>query len=800
MAAKPNIVLRIVVPAVLLLGGLGLFWAMTQSRPPGTGAAGGSANTPAPAGTAPAPQETPSAANAAASEKPTEPARPADATPTPAGGQTGAVAPAAVTAPAKPPLVLSAKVQGPSGQALAPLGGVTPAKDGGQFKMRVVFSPFGAGIDSIALADHAERVGPGAPPQVVLERVAFEYPVYDATGAVVSSRLRTLVPFSLLGVSIDGVFVNLAALPDGEPWAEVAPGHFRAEIVDDAGAPVARVERRYELGPGSYGLALRQSLENLTGRPVSVVWHQIGPVDAPIDLSYGGDMRRIRYGIIAQPSIDPEQAFVIGGTHGLIEHATALGTLDWDPAQGSFGFRPFSVWPEPSAGAGTPQSSLAWVAMTSRYFAVAAHALPEAQPRRTDTPSKNALDRRLHAGAKVERIGLGPATGDQRAFTPAARQALRMTSDAVTVAPGQTAMMPLGIYAGPISHRHLEADAATRQVGLGGLEIYYYGGPCGWCTFQPIATVLHGYLTIVHDWLLRDWALSIVLLVLTVRTILHPVTRWSQRNMSRFGKQMAALAPKQAKLKEKYGSDPKKLQEELGKLMREENVSYAGALGCLPAFLQTPVWIALYAMIAFNFELRHSGAFFGVFQWASAQFNAFWPFLADLSVEDRFIPLPFSVDLWLFKLSSINLLPFILGGVFYVQQKYLSPPQSAQMTPEQEQQQKIVKVMMVVLFPLMMYHAPAALSLYFIVNSGLGSIEAKWIRKGLDAEEKAKAALGAAGVGTAMFDRKDRAPAAARRTEPGKRPGFFERIRLAVEEAQRLKAEQDRRKDKGRTR
>ena len=36
---------------------------------------------------------------------------------------------------------------------------------------------------------------------------------------------------------------------------------------------------------------------------------------------------------------------------------------------------------------------------------------------------------------------------------------------------------------------------------------------------------------------------------------------------------MQSLAPKQKKLQEKYGGDPKKLREEMAKLMREENVN-----------------------------------------------------------------------------------------------------------------------------------------------------------------------------------------------------------------------------------
>jgi len=79
----------------------------------------------------------------------------------------------------------------------------------------------------------------------------------------------------------------------------------------------------------------------------------------------------------------------------------------------------------------------------------------------------------------------------------------------------------------------------------------------------------------------------------------------------------------------------------------------------------------------------------------------------------------------------------LLGVVFYVQQKYMSPPPSAAMTPEQAQQQKIMKIMMVVLFPVMLYSAPSGLTLYICTSSFIGIIESKYVRahiKAMDLE------------------------------------------------------------------
>jgi YidC/Oxa1 family membrane protein insertase len=79
-------------------------------------------------------------------------------------------------------------------------------------------------------------------------------------------------------------------------------------------------------------------------------------------------------------------------------------------------------------------------------------------------------------------------------------------------------------------------------------------------------------------------------------------------------------------------------------------------------------------------------------------------------------------------IDSLNILPLLLGFVFFFQQKYMSPPPTPNMTPEQIQQQRIMKVMMVVLFPIFLYKAPSGLTLYIITSSCIGIMESKYVR------------------------------------------------------------------------
>ncbi|MHC4650241.1 MAG: hypothetical protein ACYTES_05230, partial [Planctomycetota bacterium] len=74
-------------------------------------------------------------------------------------------------------------------------------------------------------------------------------------------------------------------------------------------------------------------------------------------------------------------------------------------------------------------------------------------------------------------------------------------------------------------------------------------------------------------------------------------------------------------------------------------------------------------------------------------------------------------------------------------QKYMSPPPSPSMTKEQLQQQKIMKVMMVVMFPVMLYSAPSGLTLYIFTSTLIGIIESRYVRahiKAMDLEPPKK--------------------------------------------------------------
>jgi YidC/Oxa1 family membrane protein insertase len=651
--------------------------------------------------TAAAPATTPAGgvdASAAAATS-TNAATAAEAPPTAGAAPTTAPPPAAPSSP------WVAKSPGSPSTTATPLGSLDPAKG----KFLVELTPRGAGISRVVFSDlwksgtdrtrAAEARAAGTAEDALEGRYEIAAPgtLQGFTMPILAAR----------AIEVDGREVSVV----GQVWVETAPGTFVTEIADSTGALQMRATRRWSVEPGSWEIRCEQRVENLSASPHSVRWVQFGPSDLPRDPTDLVDARRYHSGYLMSKERDPAQSTVI--VHGAtLDQSTVVSRVDSGD---------WRVWPD--ARQQEERYKLSWFGATNRYFALAIHA-PYAPP---GSPSKAIAP----AAAVVQaQVGEGTFHGkpDRVVFTD-------VTSDAVTVAPGQSAAFDVGVFAGPLERSLLGAAQPFASLNMQGLILYLMSGCCSWCTFAWLADILVSFLAFLHDWVVFDWGLAIIVLVVVVRGLLHPLTRRAQVSMMRVSKQMGSLKPEIDALQKRYRDDQKKLQEETMRLYREKGINPLGcAGGMLPTFLQMPIWLALYAVLYFAFELRQQPAFFGVFQQIGG-----WQFLGDLSAQDRFIPLPFEVNIWVTTLSSVNIVPILMGVVFYFQQKYMTPPPAPNATPEQLQQQAMMKWMMVILFPIMLYAAPSGLTIYIATSTLVGIYESKRIRKSMEGVDFSKA-------------------------------------------------------------
>ncbi|HJC58743.1 MAG TPA: membrane protein insertase YidC [Candidatus Dietzia intestinigallinarum] len=91
------------------------------------------------------------------------------------------------------------------------------------------------------------------------------------------------------------------------------------------------------------------------------------------------------------------------------------------------------------------------------------------------------------------------------------------------------------------------------------------------------------------------WAMSVIFLVVTLRIMLF----WPAAKQIRFSRKMQEMQPKMKELQKRYKNDREKLMTEQRKLQKAEG--FNPLLGCLPMFIQIPVFLGLFHVLrSFN--------------------------------------------------------------------------------------------------------------------------------------------------------------------------------------------------------
>jgi YidC/Oxa1 family membrane protein insertase len=271
---------------------------------------------------------------------------------------------------------------------------------------------------------------------------------------------------------------------------------------------------------------------------------------------------------------------------------------------------------------------------------------------------------------------------------------------------GQSASWTYLVYAGPKNPRALvAADPDYRVILTHDLGF-----------FASIAKFLLWVLGGLHS-ISGNWGVAIILLTLSVRIVLFPVNRRSQTAMARYQSKMKRVQPQIEALKKRFEKDPQKLRAEQAALMQKEG-AFPPLGGCLPMFLQIPVFFGLFSALRAAFDLRQA---------------PFAGWIHDLAKPDQLARINFDTHLpFIGTIEYFNLLP-ILMVVLWVLQQRLMPK------PTDEQAAKMQKIMMImpVFMGFFLYSYAAGLSLYMITQSGMGIIEQIAIKRfwPLDATE-----------------------------------------------------------------
>jgi len=184
----------------------------------------------------------------------------------------------------------------------------------------------------------------------------------------------------------------------------------------------------------------------------------------------------------------------------------------------------------------------------------------------------------------------------------------------------------------------------------------------------------------------NSYGIIIILIVLLIKLALSPLTYKSYIGMAK----MRVIKPEIDELKEKYGDDPTKMQQEQMKLFSQLGVSPLS--GCLPLLLQMPFLFAMFFFFPNAIELRQES-----FWWAE-----------DLSTYDEFIKLPFTIPFYGAHVSLFTLL-MTISQVLYAHFNNQLTTATGPM--------KNLGYIMPVMFMFVLNSYPAGLSFYYFVSN-----------------------------------------------------------------------------------
>lgn len=301
----------------------------------------------------------------------------------------------------------------------------------------------------------------------------------------------------------------------------------------------------------------------------------------------------------------------------------------------------------------TDSGEILWAGVTNQYYATLL------------TPvggvAAEALARRFAVTA--EQWNVGGRSSEGGSVPRAVDGALRYP---VTVLEGgKEVVHRLRLFAGPREYGRLQELGGGQEAML----------DFGW--FGLVSRVLLSSMNGLKG-VLGSYAAAIIVLTIVIKGLMWPVQNRATESMKR----MQELQPKMTALREKYASDPQKLNVEMMALYKKHGINPLA--GCLPMFVQIPIFFGFYNMLGKAVELRNS------------------PFLwvADLSQPDTIA---------MVAGFPVNVLPILMAGTMFYQM---------QLTPRTgDPMQQRIFMFMPFMFVMFCYNYASALALYWTVQN-----------------------------------------------------------------------------------
>jgi YidC/Oxa1 family membrane protein insertase len=556
------------------------------------------------------------------------------------------------------------------------LGSIDPNSG---FKFLLELTTKGASIAKATFSEFDDRDYRDPQPLVILSPVNLP----DGRQILSMANGRVVFPQQQLQLSLNRLHWQFFEVEkdyyDGSQTAR-----FEAIIKNkDTGQPVVKLTKTYRVMVGSYMLDCDLTIENLSDNEQNLRFHLAGPTGIGRE-DVSRDMRRAVAGF--------------KGSNGQV--AAVRLKLNAKKLYNAGGIDTRELT--------RPGPDFLWVATANKYFAAILVPVPQQGKDYCDWVTNKQgtfynpdIDRRADSGDETVGVSLKTATAK-----------LAPTGQA-----DSTRAYKFQLYLGPKDKSLFDRNELYRKLGF--VQTIDFLACC--CPASIISPLAFGILALMK-WMygfIANYGVVIIILVFLMRLVMHPVTKKSQLSMSK----MTTLAPKAEEIKKKYANNKTEMNKHLMALYREQGAS--PVMGMLPMMVQMPIWIALWSAVYTGIELR------------GAPFLPFW--ITDLSAPDALVRFSaVTVPLLGWKIDSLNLLPILMGVAFYLQQKLMPKQAAAATNPQVAQQQKMMMIMLPVLFPLMLYKAPSGVNLYIMASTFAGVIEQHVIRKHIHEKEQAE--------------------------------------------------------------
>lgn len=209
-----------------------------------------------------------------------------------------------------------------------------------------------------------------------------------------------------------------------------------------------------------------------------------------------------------------------------------------------------------------------------------------------------------------------------------------------------------------------------------------------------------------------DWGLAVIVLTIIIRLILMPLQNKSIKSTAG----MQVMQPKLQEIQDRYQDDPVKLQEETMKIYSEMKVN--PLMGCLPLFLQMPVFFALFTVIK---NVPADACFYGI--------------LPSISNSAAGV---------VGQMGFAAGVPYIIFDLLFGVLTFVPMLMNANTTPEMKSQQITMGAVMSIMMIWFGWSCPAAVLLYYVASSLWQVVQQKFVTQKVMEKARAKAEADAA--------------------------------------------------------